>query len=487
MFRRTLLAGLAGTALVPAAHAQLMKNRGSDWTVPGFRRDVLIRWGDRVEADSPPFTPDHPTRVACATQFGWDAVVLGVAMPQPAADGVARGVLAVAHPTAPALMFPAGLDRPELAAAAQGATLVNIEQRGGRFVVVDGGYQSRRLTASTLCRLTGPGVAATGDAVQGVLSVASGCVTPWGTLLLAEGDAAGWFARLPGGDPSLPDRSRAMAFGWMVEVDPFDPLAVPAKRTALGRLARGGAVATTSIDGRAVVLMTDDRDAGYLFRFVSSEAAASRAASLLDEGVLSVAVPAADWQIRFVPLPGDVASLTAAVEAARRLGAQVFDRPAGLALGPGSQLLLACRGVALRARPDRLNPRAANPHGHVLLFRPDGRDPAAEVFSGEIAVLGGPGAAGQPWLSRPVQLEMEGGGGCWIATEASGLVHAVAETFAVQHIYEPPEGAAMGGVAFTPDGASVLTAVRHPGGHWPTQRSDLPAQTTVVVISSQKV
>jgi secreted PhoX family phosphatase len=499
MLRRTLLASLAAAAATPLpAWAQLAPDKRDDTTLPGLRRDVLIRWGDRVEFDSPPFAPEHLTRQACATQFGWDATVLGVTIPPQAADGIARGVLAVAHPTAEArMMFPGGLDRPSLAAAAQGASLLNLEQRAGRFVVIDGGYQSRRLTASTLCRLTGPAVAAVGDAVQGVLAVQSGCTTPWGTLLLAEGDATPWFDRLPAGDPSLPNRSRAGAFGWMVELDPLDPQSVPAKRTALGRFARGGAVATTSADGRAVVFMTDDRDDGFLFRFVSAGPAAPNTPALLDTGTLSVAVPAADWQIRFAPLPQGTVSLTAARDAARQLGAQRFDRPAGLAIGADSTLFLACRGVALRARPDRLNPRAANPHGHVLLFRPDGRDAAAAVLAGEIAILGGPGGDGQPWLSRPAAIAVGGDGGLWIATDASGTVRAEAATYAVQRAYEPPLGSAMGGVAFTPDGRSVLTAVRHPGDtpgasfdrpatRWPTLRPDMPPQSTVIGLSYER-
>ncbi len=496
MLRRTLLAGLATAPLLPRpAWAQLAPDKGDDTTAPGLRRDVLIRWGDRVAFDSPPFDPGHPTRESCAAQFGWDAVVLGVALAPQAADGIPRGVLAVAHPTASArMMFPASLDRPELAAASQGASLLNLEQRDGRFVVIDGGYQSRRLTASTLCRLTGPAAAMVGDAVQGVLAVHSGGVTPWGTLLLAEGDATPWFTRLPGTDPRLPDRSRAAAFGWMVELDPMDPQSVPAKRTALGRFARGGAVATTAADGRAVVFMTDDRDAGFLFRFVSAVPAAAGTPDLLDSGTLSVAVPAGDWQIRFVPLDSSATSLAAALDGARRLGAQVFDRPAGLAVGAQSTLMLACRGVASRALPDRLNPRAANPDGHILLFRPDGRDAAANVFAGEIAVLGGPGADAQPWISRPATLAVDGYGGLWIATDSSGIAHAAADTYAMQRLYQPPRGSAMGGLAFTPDGRGVLTAVRHPGDtpgasfdrpgtRWPSLRPEMPPQSTVVSLT----
>ena len=170
-----------------------------DVPAPGWRRDVLIRWGDRVEFDAPPFDPRNPTDIAAATQFGWDASVLG-AVPAPSGpDGIARLVLAVAHPTAEArMMFPGGRDRPLLAGLAQGASILTLERRSGRWRVADGGFQARRLTARTPCRLSGPLAPSRGDVVHGVLAVGGGCATPWGTVLLAEGDPAPWFTRLGG-------------------------------------------------------------------------------------------------------------------------------------------------------------------------------------------------------------------------------------------------------------------------------------------------
>ena len=192
--RRVLLAAaLAAPALSsPALALDLdplaLPVKQDDTVAPGYRRDVLMRWGDRVTFDAPRWTPRTPDPDAVAAQFGWDARVLGIAVPQqPAADGVPRAILAIAHPTVdPAMAFPGGQDQPAAAAAMQGASLLNIERQAGRWVVVDGGYQSRRLTLSTLCRVSG------GGAVRGVLGIRGGCVTPWGSLLLAEGDPGSW-------------------------------------------------------------------------------------------------------------------------------------------------------------------------------------------------------------------------------------------------------------------------------------------------------
>ena len=170
----------------------------------GYRRDVLLRWGDRVAYDAPRWEPNFPRPEAAAGQFGWDARVAALAVPQrQAADGVPRAILAVLHPTVdPFMAWPGGgTDRPSVAAAMQGASLLNLERLGSGWVVVDGGYQTRRLHGGTLCRLSGP--QAGGGSVQGLLGLQGGCTTPWGTLLLAEGDPAPWIARLGACRPAL--------------------------------------------------------------------------------------------------------------------------------------------------------------------------------------------------------------------------------------------------------------------------------------------
>jgi uncharacterized protein len=505
--RRQLLAAGAAAVLATPGMAQIRRSeldalalpvKQDDTVAPGYRRDVLVRWGDRVTFDAPPWNPTNPEPEAVAAQFGWDARVAAIAVPQQqAADGIPRGVLAVVHPTVdPQMAWPGGRDRPAVAAAMQGASLLNLEKQGGRWVVVDGGYQSRRLHARTLCRLSGP-LAGTGGGVQGVLAPAGGCVTPWGTLLLAEGDPASWAARLRGLDPRFAD---AGGFGWVVELNPFDPQSVPMKRTALGRFAHGDAAATLARDGRAVVYLTDRRVGGFLYRFVSSGAATAEDA--LDAGTLSVARLDGD-RLTWLALPGDAATLADPGPAAERLGGSPLDTPSGLGLDPTRpRLVLCCHGSPAR------------PAGYVLEISARDGDDGAETASALLLFAAGDprgaqgryGRAGLPagsaWPENPDTVGVDARGRAWIGTDRGGRVGAHAEGLYACDLdgpgrgvplplYGAPRAASVGGAALTPDGEVLFTAVRHPGAEpgaryerpatrWPAFEPGVPPRTTLI-------
>jgi secreted PhoX family phosphatase len=120
-------------------------------------------------------------------------------------------------------------------------------------------------------------------------------VTPWGTWLSCEENFNGYFwGKLPENhletanykryavgtpfyawgkfhdrfdlakEPNEPNR-----FGWVVEIDPFDPNSVPKKRTALGRTKHEGAEGIVNQDGRYVIYLGDDERFDYVYKFVT--------------------------------------------------------------------------------------------------------------------------------------------------------------------------------------------------------------------------
>lgn len=480
---------------------------------PGFNRIVIARWGDGVLPDAPPFNPNPLTADQADSQFPYDAIIAGLIAPPLAQDNIPRLVAVFANPDAPARMvFPGGVDNPGIAGKLQGATVLNLQFSGGRWVTVDGGYQSRRLNDGTLCQITGPAAAAIGSTVQGILAPQGGCATPWGTVLLAEGDPALWLTRLAGTDPGLADPAAAPRFSWITELNPLDPLNIPIKRTALGRFARAAVAASQTSDGRPVIFMSQDATSGFLFRFIAATNATDGTA--LDSGTLAVA-QIQDSNIGWVNLGSDIASLAGALAAAQSAGGSPFDSPGGLAIaGDGSNTLyLACRGNPGRSVEDTnaLNPRAGDDNGHILVFSPPKGDLTAAVFTGDLAI-----AAGDPktaqftqytdgsdcWFKNPRTLNIDPLGQLWIGTDQGGKISGTADGFFVMQTggpskylvnmaYLAPVGAAIGGAGFDATSKTMFGMVRHPGAtpqasfddpatRWPTLLPGMPPQSTVI-------
>jgi len=520
--RRTLLAGVAGGVIAGAARAQgvtagplVLQSQApklDDTVAAGFNRSVIARWGDAVLPNAPPFNPDPLTADEADTQFPYDAVIAGVVAPPPAQDGTPRLVMVLANPSAPARMvFPGGLDNPAVAGKLQGATVLNLQYLSGRWLTVDGGYQSRRLSDGTLCQISGPVAAQIGATVQGLLAPAAGCIAPWGAALLAEGDTAPWATRLQGVGYGYGDPANAVRFGWITDFDPLDPASFPTKRTALGRLARAGIAATTTHDGRLAVFFTQDDPAGCLFRFISTGPASNGAA--LDDGSLSVA-QIIEGDVTWLPLGNDIPTLAGLAGAARAAGGSPFDAPGGIAIAPGNAALyLACAGNPERMPGDTnpLNPRANDDNGHIVVLTPPQADITAKTFAGNLAIAAGnpntapftqytPGS--NAWLTRPRTLNLDAQGSLWIGTDQRGALSATADglfimqtagpsPFLLSAAYFAPIGAAMGGAAFDPATRTVFSPVRHPGAtphatfdnpatRWPTLAPGMPPQTTVI-------
>jgi uncharacterized protein len=531
MRRRALLGGLSlatlscatasaqsvlATPSAPVPQAANQAPKRDDFVGRNFNRIVIARWGDAVLPNAPPFDPNPLTAIQADTQFPYDAVIAGLISPPAAQDGIPGLVMVLANPTAPARMvFPGGLDNPNVAGRLQGGTILNLQYLSGRWATVDGGYQSRRLTDGTLCQISGPVAASIGTTVQGVLAPQAACTTLWGTALLAEGNAGPWLTRLANVGFGYDDPANAPRFGWVTEFVPLDPSSFPVKRTALGRFPRAGIATTLTSDGRAVIFMSQDDPAGYLFRFIAATNATDGTA--LDSGTLSVA-RINQSAITWIDLGTDIPSLVGAVGAAQAAGASSFDAPGGIAIAAGNTAIyLACAGNSERGAgyTNALNPRSDDDNGHILVFAPPNGDVTAKTFPGNLAI-----AAGNPdtaqftqytrgsdaWLTKPRTLNLDASGQLWIGTDQRGRVSDTADglfimqtagpsTYLLDTAYLAPIGAAIGGAAFDAASKTVFASVRHPGAtptasfdapatRWPTLQPTMPPQTTVIGLVS---
>jgi secreted PhoX family phosphatase len=445
----------------------------------GYRTDVVVRWGDPLFADAPGLDARAVARGALLTaeaaaaqgeQFGYNADGVGLF---PLDDS--RHLLCVNHeyPT-PALLFPGWVEAREARAvgvfvrehpavvaymqAAVGLSVVELT-RGSTWSYVQGSRYNRRVTAQTAMEISGPArnhslLNPRGESVPlafGTLGNCAAGTTPWRTYVTAEENVDDYFGngaaakldaateqahrrfgfrqrdsahRWEYADPrfdSAANPAESLKFGWIVELDPFDPASRPKKRTALGRFKHEGATAVLAADGRAVVYMGDDQQFEYFYKFVSRakfdavRLEANR--DLLDDGTLYVARFDDDGSGEWLPLVhGAQRELTPergfasqadvvlrCREAADRLGATPLDRPEDVAVNPRTgNVYFSCTqnlgrdegvievaGRTLDTRTNRASPRAPNIAGHILEVIEQGADAAATSFKWEIFLLAG--------------------------------------------------------------------------------------------------
>ena len=561
---------------------------------PGYDADVLIRWGDPVLPGAPAFNPAAHTAAAQRLQFGYNNDYLAYFPIPGASNPSAHGLLVVNHEyTNEELMF-AGLARPEskdapragttlertdIEIAAHGGSVIEVKRDGGKWQVVAGSKYARRIDANTPMDITGPAAGhprmqtpadPAGRRVNGMFNNCAGGMTPWGTWLtceenihhyftgkLADGHAEARNHRRYGvptgfyqwGDfhdrfnlaktPNEPNR-----FGWVVEIDPFDPASTPKKRTALGRAKHEGAAGIVSKDGRYVVYMGDDERFEYVYRFVTAarfDPANPRASrDILDDGTVSVARYNADGTLDWLPLIHGQGPLTAENGFASQADVLIekrrasdllkptrMDRPEDVEASPATgkiYVMLTNNGNRGAKQVDAANPRANNLFGHIIEMTPPDGDHAAPQFRWDILVrCGDPAIAAvgatfstettrNGWFGMPDNLAFDNQGRMWIATDGNtrkrtgrtdglwGLETEGPMRGTSRHFYRVPLGAELCGPFFTPDDETLFVAVQHPaeGGsadaistfeepitRWPDFKPGMPPRPSVVVITKR--
>ncbi|MEU0497211.1 PhoX family phosphatase [Mycobacterium sp. NPDC006124] len=485
----------------------------------GYRQSVVISWGDPILPGAPAFDVAKQTAAAQRGQFGFNNDFAGL-LPFP---GSADHFLLVTNHeyTTEQFMHP-GYDADEptreqfdISIAAHGLSVVEVRRTANGLEPVMGRY-NRRITADTPMTLTGPAAGTDfvktaadpdGRTILGTFANCAGGVTPWGTVLSGEENFNGYFGA-PKDAPVGPVRSDQLKrygvkvaaterkwetfdprfdlaatpnevnrFGYVVEVNPWDPASRPVKHSAMGRLKHEGATIYVTGDGTVVSYTGDDERFDYMYKFVSgkkivpgaSAEAMAQNMAILDEGTLYVAKLASDIpgdQIdgsgtlpakgsfsgtgTWLPLlrsgpNGQAESLVPGVSAqeaavftrfaADKAGATKMDRPEDFEANPKTGKVYVAltnndeRGAPGEAAPDAANPRNDNKSGQILEITDDH---AGTTFTWELLLVCGDPAAADTYfagfdksrvspISCPDNLAFDSHGNLWISTDGNAL------------------------------------------------------------------
>jgi uncharacterized protein len=594
--RRSMLKGMAATSAFglfgcgtmsaasssDPAFTEVPRSNGEGIQVPpGYKAQVLLRQGDPIKPGAPEYNPVTQTGQQQEQQFGTDADFISY-MPLPlGSKNSTRGLLGVNHENhRAAICFPGSpkqlsQQQVEVQIAAQGFSITEIAKEGNQWRVVKESPYNRRISGNAPMRISGPAAGhermrtnadPTGTRSFGTLNNCAGGTTPWGTMLTAEENIQNYFTGDAGKGPEAAARKRynisgkgryadwgryfdrfnldkepnePNRFGWIVEIDPYDPNHTSVKRTALGRAAHECATHAISHDNRIAIYSGDDARMEFVYKFVTQDRfdPKNREANrdLLDRGTLYVARFEANGKMRWLPLVHGQGPLTAAngfnsqadvvIEARRAgtlLGATPMDRPEDVEPNPltgNIYVVMTFNERRTAAQVDAANPRAENKWGHIIEIVPprvNGKPDhaATECDWGFFIVAGDPSKAEQRarypnapsangWVAAPDNVAFDPKGRIWISTDgqddAAGFNDSLyaaptsgEKRGATRCFFTAPDGAEVCGPEFTPDGKTLFIAVQHPGEgstfdkpstRWPDFRPDLPPRGSVLAVT----
>jgi hypothetical protein len=381
---------------------------------------------------------------------------------------------------------------------AHGVSVVEVRRNasGNDMTMVRGSRFNRRITSATVMDITGPArgnalmktrFSSDGLKTRGTNNNCANGYTPWGTYLTCEEnwlnvvsraagdnaqrtakevaalnryglpenrkspylwDTAGsddlfvrWTSTVTGASAADDYRHIANTFGWVVEIDPFNPTSTPAKRTALGRINHEGAWPAAAVAGQPIVIyMGDDARNEYIYKFVSKalwdpkdvNGGMAAGAKYLNEGTLYVAKFNADGSGQWLELAFgkngiDTSNATYAFAdqadvvthcriAADIRGATKMDRPEWGGVNPlngeaymtltnnSNRVDPTATPTGSQLKPDAANPRAysdtytnadgttktnkGNVNGHIIRWREAGGSVAATSFAWDVYLFG---------------------------------------------------------------------------------------------------
>jgi len=539
----------------------------------GYTARAFIPWGTPITGTYPAFVPGQNTAAEQEQQVGMHHDGMHFFPSHSGPKGNRRGVLVVNHEYTDENYLQTGTSTaPAKAAwtaemvlrsqAAHGVSVIEVEEDShGQWSVVRSRL-NRRITANTPMNFSGPaaghrllrtGADPAGQLALGTFNNCSNGYTPWGTYITCEENFNGYF-RVDGtrydaeatdlisrygvgGDRNNwathdnrfvvtpQDANEPNRFGWVVEIDPQDPLSRPVKRTALGRFKHESAYVHVGKGGRVVVYTGDDQVNEHMYKFVSDldwTSARARGRSPFDEGTLYVAKFNDDGSGEWLPLVHGEGGLTAANgfadqgdvlvktrQAASVLGATRMDRPEWVACDPntGAVYLTLTNNTSSAKVISAANPRKPNPWGHIIRWHERGNDHTGTRFDWDLFLLAGQGRSSgdgstipdDAAFGSPDGIWTDDAGRVWIQTDGAQPGGANDQMLAadpyrtdesgapqVRRFLTGVSGAEVTGVTATPDNRTLFINLQHPGdgkpSTWPrVDGITTPRSGTVVI------
>ncbi|MFJ8067346.1 PhoX family protein [Peribacillus sp. NPDC096447] len=400
----------------------------------------------------------------------------------------------------------------------QGGSIIEVyyDKKENKWKMDAASTYARRVTGLTSFALTGPAkgtkVVNGATSVQGTFANCSGGKTLWNTVLSCEENF----------EETAKDAGLNQThYGWVIEVDPFDPNFAVRKHTALGRFNHENASMGIAKDQRVVVYMGDDKKDACVYKFVSKDkyvpALGKANSRLLEEGNLYVAdFKKGSWidltieavqkaaagkpeLLEKFQTQGDV--VTNCHEAALLLGGTPTDRPEDVEISPFDNTIFIAHTN---------NDKHGNLHGHITRFIEKNGDHGATEFEYEIFAAGGR----QSGFSAPDNLTFDSNANLWTVTDisSSSLNQGAWTSFgnngmfviptvgpdkgiALQFASAPME-AELTGLGFTPNEQTLFVSVQHPGEEtedinnptstWPHRKGEKMPRPAVVAITGFK-
>ncbi|MDX1677803.1 PhoX family phosphatase [Arsukibacterium sp.] len=572
-------AGRADTIVVPA----------------GYSASVLLPWGTPLTGSYPAYLADAGNNGSDQEQqvgMHHDGMHFFPIDARSTASSSTEGLLVFNHEyidhnlihTNGIDTFPRPAEQVRKEIAAHGVSVAHIQQQAdGSWQLVNNSPFNRRITGATPMALAGPvrgsskvitRYSADGSRSRGTLNNCGNGFTPWGTYLTCEENWAGYFvnsdatpprehsrygvssrngryfwetatpaadqyqrfnASIQAATASEDYRNEPNTFGWIVEIDPFNPDSVPQKRTALGRFGHEGIIFGKLEEGKPVVLYSgDDSRFEYIYKFVSDAPYYKNTAGghLLNDGVLYVARFNDDGSGDWLPLDINDADFMAKASAAgaeftdqadvllnTRLAADIagatkMDRPEWGAVHPDTgevYFTLTNNTRRTEEQTDGANPRANNSTGHIIRWN-ERETQEAMTFDWDIFLLAGDVGTETPGtelvldadnhLASPDGLWFDKNGLLWIQTDMSGsqqgegpygnnqMLVADPVTRQIKRFLVGPTDCEVTGISATPDMKTLFVNIQHPGdrsapdnftSNWPDGGSSRPRSATVVI------